>query len=214
MAPPDDEAAAPAAEKTDRELLLQYMDTTSRAFSKLTEAMDKLATPAAANEVAIRTAKLEKLYGYFIKHTKLKEYKPYDSIDVRLWFQQFDAAIDSIASAGCGLDLAAKPLTPVEFIKLLKTKINYQVESELLQSLRATGKEWDTATIPEVRTAMQQLYMKREPKVCSVLKLFSRDRLKKDNLSVSAYYAKWKESLAPSLVCTTDSEKAECYDLS
>ena len=212
MVHPDDEAA-PAAEKTDRELLLQYMDTTSRAFSKLTEAMDKLATPAAANEVAIRTAKLEKLYGYFIKHTKLKEYKPYDSIDVRLWFQQFDAAIDSIASAGCGLDLAAKPLTPVEFIKLLKTKINYQVESELLQSLRATGKEWDTATIPEVRTAMQQLYMKREPKVCSVLKLFSRDRLKKDNLSVSAYYAKWKESLAPSLVCTTDAEKAECYDL-
>ena len=211
MAPPDE---VPAVDKTDKELLLQYIDSTSKAFEKLTEAMEKLSTQAPVpNDAAIRVTKLEKLYGYFIKHTKLKEYKPYDSVDVRLWFQQFDAAIDSIANAGCGLDLATNPLTPVEFIKLLKTKINYQVESEILQSLRASGKEWNTATIAEVRTVMEQLYMKREPKICSVLKLFSRDRLKKDNLSVSAYYAKWKEGLAPGLVCNTDAEKAKCYDL-
>ena len=65
----------------------------------------------------------------------------------------------------------------------------------------------------QVRTAMLQLYSRREPKVSSVLKLFSRDRLKKGNLSVAAYYAKWKESLAPSLVCTTDADKIQCYDL-
>ena len=117
MAPPDE---VPAVDKTDKELLLQYIDSTSKAFEKLTEAMEKLSTQAPVpNDAAIRVTKLEKLYGYFIKHTKLKEYKPYDSVDVRLWFQQFDAAIDSIASAGCGLDLATNPLTPVEFIKLL-----------------------------------------------------------------------------------------------
>ena len=123
MAPPEE---GPAVEKTDKELLLQYIDSTSRAFEKLTEAMEKLSTAAPApDDAAIRVAKLEKLYGYFIKHTKLREYKPYDSIDVRLWFQQFDAAIDSIASAGCGLDLTTNPLTAVVFVKLLKTKINY-----------------------------------------------------------------------------------------
>ena len=53
---------------------------------------------------------------------------------------------------------------------------------------------------------MQQLYMRREPQVCSVLKLFSHDRLKKGNLSVAAYYAKGKERLALSLVYTTDAE--------
>ena len=138
MAPPENEVAP---EKTDRELLLEYIGSNATALDKLTAALAVLAAPTVPDEGAIRIAKLEKLYGFFIKHTKLKEYKPYDSIDVRLWLQQFDAAVDSIASAGCGLDLVAKPLTPAEFVKLLKTKINYQVESEILQSLRATGKE-------------------------------------------------------------------------
>ena len=211
MAPPEEAALA---EKTDRELIRECMESNALAIQKMTEALAALAAPARPpDEAVVRATKLEKLYGFFIKHTKLKEYKPYDSIDVRLWLQQFDAAIESIASAGCGLDLATNPLTPVEFVKLFKTKLNYQVESEILQSLHATGKEWTTATILEVRTAMQQLYMRREPQVSSVLKLFSRDRLKKGNLSVAAYYAKWKESLAPSLVCNTDAEKVLCYDL-
>ena len=209
---PTENVVVPVPEKTDRELLLEYIGSNATALDKLTTALAALAAPTVPDEGAIRIAKLEKLYGFFIKHTKLKEYKPYDSIDVRLWLHQFYAAVDSIASAGCGLDLVAKPLTPAEFVKLLKTKINYQVESEILQSLRATGKEWATATIAEVRTAMQQLYMRREPKICSILKLFSRDRLKKGNLSVAAYYAKWKEDLPPFIDCKTDAEKIEFHD--
>ena len=190
MAPPEEAAAAP--EKTDRELIKECLESNALAMQKLTDALAALAAPVHVppDEAVVRATKLEKLYGFFIKHTKLNEYKPYDSIDVRLWLQQFDAAIDSIASAGCNLDLATKPLTPAEFVKLLKTKVNYQVESEILQSLHANGKEWATATILEVKITMQQLYMTREPQVSSVLKLFSRDRLKKGNLSVAAYYAK------------------------
>ena len=187
-----------ATEKSDRELLLE-------CIAALTANLSAAQIPNAAD---IRATKMEKLYGFFIKHTKLKDYKPYDSIDVKQWLQQFDATIDQIASAGCGIDLSVNPLSAIEFIRLLKAKISYQVEAEILQSLRANGKDWASATIVEVRTAMQQLYMKSEPSVCSVLKLFSRDRVQKGTLSVSAYYAKWKENLPASLVCTTEDEKS------
>ena len=181
--PPPPPGDGEAVAKSDRDLLLELMD-------KMTNALSTLNSPPEVNEATVRANKLEKLYGFFIKHTNLKQYKPYDSIDVRLWLNQFDAAVDSIASAGCNLDLATNPLSSAEFVKLLKTKINYQVESEISQSLNAIGKEWNTASIAEVRAAMQQLYMRREPQVCSVLKMFSSDRLKKGNLSVAAYYAK------------------------
>ena len=113
------------ADKTDRELLMEYIAANAQAMAKLTDAVAALAPPVPPDDVAVRTAKMEKLYGFFIKHTKLKEYKPCDSEDVRLWLQQFDADIDSIASAGCGLDLTTNPLTSNEFVKLLKTKITY-----------------------------------------------------------------------------------------
>ena len=94
MAPPENEVAP---EKTDRELLLEYIGSNATALDKLTAALAVLAAPTVPDEGAIRIAKLEKLYGFFIKHTKLKEYKPYDSIDVRLWLHQFDAAVLSSA---------------------------------------------------------------------------------------------------------------------
>ena len=84
--PGEDEPVAPDV-KTDKQLLMECI----AAFKAL--------APAAPNNAAIRTAKLEKVYGIFIKHNKLKDYKPYDSIDVRLWLIQFEAAIDSNASA-------------------------------------------------------------------------------------------------------------------
>ena len=64
--------------KTDRDLLLELMD-------KFTDALSTLNSPPEVNEATVRANKLEKLYGFFIKHTNLKQYKPYDSIDVRLW---------------------------------------------------------------------------------------------------------------------------------
>ena len=204
MAPPLVEGEAAA--KSDRDLLLELMD-------KMTNALTTLSSPPEVNEATVRATKLEKLYGFFIKHTNLKQYKPYDSIDVRLWLNQFDAAVDLIASAGCNLDLTTNPLSSAEFAKLLKTKINYQVESEISQSLSAISRDWSTASIAEVRTAMHQLYMRREPQVCSILKMFSIDRIKKGNLSVSAYYAKWKENLAPCIDVKTDPEKIICHDL-
>ena len=151
MSPPltDTSATGSGAEgKTDRELMLELMD-------KFTDAISNFGSPQEVNEATVRANKLEKLYGFFIKHTGLKQYKPYDSIDVRHWLNQFDAAVDTIANAGCNLDLAANPLTSTEFAKLLKTKINYQVESEISQSLSAINKDWSTATIAEMRLAMK-----------------------------------------------------------
>ena len=208
MAPPSDdspEVAAADDERTEKQLLVECLNRLSDFVLE--------SKPKPPDPIRVRSEKLEKLYGFIIKHTKLKDYRPNDSVDFRLWLHQLETAIDSIASAGCNLDLSTEPLTDVEFIKLLKAKISYQVETEILQSLIASGLDWTTASIDNVKTAMQNLYSRREPKVSSVLKLFSRDRLMKGNLSVAAYYAKWKEGLAPSLVCTTDEEKIQCYDL-
>ena len=118
MSPPltDTSATGSGAEgKTDRELMIELMGKFTDAFSRFGSPQD---------EVTVRANKLEKLYGFFIKHTGLRQYKPYDSIDVRHWLSQFDAAVDTIANAGCGLDLTANPLTSVEFAKLLRTKIS------------------------------------------------------------------------------------------
>ena len=207
MSPPltDTSATGSGAEgKTDRELIIDLMGKFTDAFSRFGSPQD---------EVTVRASKLEKLYGFFIKHAGLRQYKPYDSIDVRHWLSQFDAAVDTIANAGCGLDLTADPLTSVEFAKLLRTKISYEVDAEITQFLGSIDKDWSTATIAEMRSAMKQLYMRREPKVCSILKLFSGDRIKKGNLSVSAYYAKWKANLAPCVDVKTDAEKVICHDL-
>ena len=143
-------AEAAADDKTEKQLLMECI----AAFRAL--------APAGPNHVAIRASKLEKLYGIFIsKHSLLIDYKPYDSIDVRRWLIQFDAAIDSHASGGCSLDLEAKPLAPNEYVRLLKTKISFLTQGEILQSLRTEGREWNTASILEVKAAMLQLYEKR-----------------------------------------------------
>ena len=55
--------------------------------------------------------------------------------------------------------------------------------------------------------------MRREPQVCSLLKLYSQDRLKKNELSCTSYFAKFKESLPPCLVCKTNDEYKDFYDL-
>ena len=103
--------------------------------------------------------------------------------------------------------MAATPLSAAEFSKLLISKISFQVETEIAQSLQAIGENWSSASIDVIKTAMQQLYMRREPAVASMLKLFSKNRQMKGKLPIAAYYAKWKESLAQCLVCTNDAEK-------
>ena len=47
----------------------------------------------------------------------------------------------------------------------------------------------------------------------SLLKLFSADRLKKGDLSTTNFFAKFKESLPTYLVCKTDAEYKNFYDL-
>ena len=151
MAPPhEDSSIAAAADKSEKELLVECLNRLSDFVLE--------SRPKPPDPVTIRSDKLEKLYGFVIKHTKLRDYKPYDNINVRLWLHQFDTALESIASAGCNLDLKTDPLTALEIIKLLKAKISYQVETVILQFLIASGLDWTNTSFEQVKTAMQQLY--------------------------------------------------------
>ena len=58
MAPTENEAVAD--EKTDRELLIEYIGSNASALDKLTAALAALAAPPVLNVEAIRIAKLEK----------------------------------------------------------------------------------------------------------------------------------------------------------
>ena len=100
-----------------------------------------------------------------------------------------------------------------EFAKLLRYRLSFSAEQEITQALEATQKTWDNATIDEIRTAMKQLYQKREPQMSSLLKLFSADRLKKGELSCTNFFAKFKESLPTYLVCKTNDDYKKFYDL-
>ena len=188
------------------------LDKNAAALTALSLAIQNLQAHA-PDAVAARSSKMEKLYGFLIKHNRLRDFKPTEIKDVYEWLQQFDKSVESIANAGCGLDLATSPLSDAEFIKLIKIKISYQVESEILQDLRVIQKDWTDATQQEVRQAMINLYMTREPPICAILKMFAPDRLKKNDLSMQTYYAKWRESLSPILICHTEAEKALIYDL-
>ena len=190
----------------------ECIENNAEAISALSLALQGL-RPQVPDAAATRISKMERLYGFFIKHNKLKDFKPGESTDIYEWLKQFDASIETIASAGCGLDLAAAPLTDPEFIRLIKIKISYQVESEILQDLQTVNKTWADATQIEVRTAMMNLYRKREPPICGILKMFAPDRVKKNDLPVAAYHAKWKDSLSPSVICHTVADKVAFYDL-
>ena len=107
---------------------------------------------------------------FWTKQNKVKEFKQSDSTDVCQWLQQFDSNIQSFASATCKLDLEAVPLTPQEFAKLLRYKIPHLVETEIGRALETVHKTWETAAVNEIRTAMKNLYEKKEPQVCSLLK--------------------------------------------
>ena len=106
----EDDQAIGLAEKTNREMLLEFMDKNATAMTKLSDAL-RVLSPQQPNDAVTRTVKMEKLYSFVIKYGKLRDFKPSDTIDVRTWLQQFEAAVNSIASAGCGLDLAATPLS-------------------------------------------------------------------------------------------------------
>ena len=107
MAPPhEDSSIAAAADKSEKELLVECLNRLSDFVLE--------SRPKPPDPVTIRSDKLEKLYGFVIKHTKLRDYKPYDNIDVRLWLHQFNTAVDSIAIAGCNLDLVTDPLTAID----------------------------------------------------------------------------------------------------
>ena len=149
----------------------------------------------------------------WLKQSKFKEFKHSDSVDVCQWLLQFDSTISNLASAACNLDLAREPLKSLEFGKLLRYRLSFSAEQEITQALEAAGKTWDNATSEEIRTAMKQLYQKREPQMSSLLKLFSADRLKKGDLSCTNFFAKFKESLPTYLVCKTDAEYKNFYDL-
>ena len=208
--------------KTEIELLRECLREQTRvaqvnatALAQLSEAMRGLApiavVPPTPEEV--RNTKFEKLYMLWLKQSKFKEFKHSDSVDVCQWLLQFDSTISNLASAACNLDLAREPLKSLEFGKLLRYRLSFSAEQEITQALEAAGKTWDNATSEEIRTAMKQLYQKREPQMSSLLKLFSADRLKKGDLSCTNFFAKFKESLPTYLVCKTDAEYKNFYDL-
>ena len=98
-------------------------------------------------------------------------------------------------------------------MKLLKCKLPFSIEQEISQQLETTYVTWAIVSIEQIHTAMKQIYMRREPQVCSLIKLFSQDRLKKSELSCTSYFAKFMESLPPCLVCKTNDEYKDFYDL-
>ena len=185
------------------------------ALAKLSETMKGLAPiPVVAPTVEeIRNSKFEKLYMLWLKQSKFKEFKHSDSIDVSQWLLQLDSTVSNLASAACNLDLTNQPLKPHEFAKLLRYRLSFSAEQEITQALEAMQKTWDNATIDEIRTAMKQLYQKREPQMSSLLKLFSADRLKKGELSCTNFFAKFKESLPTYLVCKNNDDYKNFYDL-
>ena len=125
-----------------------------------------------------------------------------------------DSTVSNLASAACNLDLGRDPLKSHEFGKFLRYRLSFSAEQEITQALESIHKTWDDATSDEIRTAMKLLYQKREPQVCSLLKLYSADRLMKGDLSCTNYFAKFKESLPPVLVFKTNDEYKNFYDLS
>ena len=149
----------------------------------------------------------------WLKQVKFKEFKHSENVDVCQWLLQFDSTVSNLASAACNLDLVDQPLTSHEFGKLVRYKLSFSAEQEITQALEATGKTWDDATVDQIRTAMKQLYQKREPQMSSLLKLFSADRVKKGDLSCTNFFAKFKESLPTYLVCKTNDEYKNFYDL-
>ena len=171
------------------------------------------AAPVVQTAQEIREQKFASLYLTWIKQNKVKEFKQADNIDVCQWLQQFDSNIKNFASAVCKLDLEAAPLTAQEFAKLLRYKLPHLVDTDIARALETVHKTWENATVDEIRTAMKSLYEKKEPQVCSLLKLFSTDRLKKGDQSCTNFIAKFKESLPPYLVCNTEDQYKNFYDL-
>ena len=185
------------------------------AIVKLSEAMKGL-TPipvVAPTAEEVRNSKFEKLYMLWLKQSKFKEFKHSDNVDVSQWLLQLDSTVSNLASAACNLDLVNQPLKSCEFGKLLRYRLSFSAEQEITQALEAAHKTWDNATSVEIRTAMKQLYQKREPQMSSLLKLFSADRFKKGELSCTNFFAKFKESLPTYLVCKTNDEFKNFYDL-
>ena len=185
----------------------------SEAIRLLSQAMRGMVP--ADQPAEIREAKFEKLYLLWLKPSKLKEFKQADHIEVSDWLLQFHTTVNSLASSACKLNLQDEPLTPQEFSKLLRHKLSFSADKEISQSLGSINKTWDTATVEEITKTMKRLYHKREPKVCSLFKLFSADKVKRNKEeSCNNFLGRWKESLAPSLVCNTNEDFKNYYDLS
>ena len=185
----------------------------SEAIRLLSQAMRGMVP--ADQPAEIREAKFEKLYLLWLKPSKLKEFKQADHIEVSDWLLQFHTTVNSLASSACKLNLQNEPLTPQEFSKLLRHKLSFSADKEISQALGSINKTWDTATVEEITKTMKRLYHKREPKVCSLLKLFSADKVKRNKEeSCNNFFGRWKESLAPSLVCNKNEDFKNYYDLS
>ena len=217
-------AVAPVEEnfenKSEVEMLRQCLREQTRvsqmhadAIAQLTEAMKGMAPVHAVppTDAEVRNSKFEKLYMLWLKQSKVKEFKHSD--DVCQWLHQFDLAVSNLANAACNLDLVAQPLTSQEFGKLLRYKLSFSAEQEVTQALKTAHTTWDDATCEEIKTAMKKLYQTREPQMSGLLKLFSTDRLRKGDQSCTNFFAKFKESLPPYLVCKTNDEYKNFYDL-
>ena len=148
-----------------------FKDALLQSNNRIAELINNLA-PRQDDVALVRLGKLEKVYSYLVKSPKVKEFRASDGIDVRNWQTQFDSAVVSIASAGCGLDLQATPLTDIEYGKLLKAKIGHQVELEITQALASTNKTWSNASKRDIKEAMLDLYMRRELHICGSLCMY------------------------------------------
>ena len=98
----DDEEAHPGPVQQEPGSFAAFQECIEKnasAIAALSQALQGL-QPQVPDAATTRTSKREKLYGFFIKHTKLKDFKPSESTDVHAWLKQFDASIETIASAG------------------------------------------------------------------------------------------------------------------
>ena len=79
-----------------------YTDAISRLTSEIAQAFPQVApvsvqqTDVAASELA----ELQKQFGLELLHAKLAVYKPYGTVNVKLWLQQFNIASNTAVTKG------------------------------------------------------------------------------------------------------------------
>ena len=85
--------------------LVDSVQANAEAIAKLTSTIalalsesNAYLAPMQPQVVATEVKDIEKLYGLVIKHENLADYKPYGSVNVHEWLQQFNAAIAAAES--------------------------------------------------------------------------------------------------------------------